>query len=230
VIITSNNHHRRLLPTELLRSSNQKHTRPPIGAFALIQSTLCGWHMLSVFESVGPLTSLFSRSSHRNRSRALIAVQPSFSTVRCKTLNIFIKVCYSLPCLLHSILARLPSSRIEDSDQVGNGCLLSQPSLPFFSVLRSPLFSSLTTVHFSSKPLYFQTSTDTPAQRARLNSFGISTFRTLFIATEGGPPTLPNLELIPLAFAPISRRRSPFPSTTYSIPFPQLLDFKHFPF
>src|SRR6266849_914197 len=38
VVITSNKDHRRLLSTELLRSSNQKHTRPPIGAFALIQS------------------------------------------------------------------------------------------------------------------------------------------------------------------------------------------------
>src|SRR5260370_41631939 len=49
VVITSNNHHRRLLSTELLRSSNQKHTRPPIGAFALIQSTLrfygCGFFL-----------------------------------------------------------------------------------------------------------------------------------------------------------------------------------------
>src|SRR6266446_429973 len=40
VVITSNKHHRRLLSTEWLRSSNQKHTRPPIGAFALIQSIL----------------------------------------------------------------------------------------------------------------------------------------------------------------------------------------------
>src|SRR5438876_10580293 len=39
MVITSNKHHRRLLSTELLRSSNQKHTWPPIGAFALIQST-----------------------------------------------------------------------------------------------------------------------------------------------------------------------------------------------
>src|SRR5258707_13696058 len=31
---------------------------------------------------------------------SLIAVQPSFSTIRCKTLNIFIKVCYSLSCIL----------------------------------------------------------------------------------------------------------------------------------
>jgi hypothetical protein len=36
---------------------------------------------------------------HRNHSLTLIAVRPSFSTFRCKTLNIFIKVCYSLPCI-----------------------------------------------------------------------------------------------------------------------------------
>src|SRR6266446_7155932 len=51
VVITSNKHHRRLLSTEWLRSSNQKHTRPPIGAFALIQSTLrfsgCGFSRIS---------------------------------------------------------------------------------------------------------------------------------------------------------------------------------------
>jgi len=61
-------------------------------------------------QRVGPLTLLFSCSSriHRNRSTALIAVRskiptwsgPSFSTIRCKTLNIFIKVCHSLPCIL----------------------------------------------------------------------------------------------------------------------------------
>ena len=33
-----------------------------------------------------------------------IAIQPSFSTIPCKTLNILIKVCYSLPCLLTLIL------------------------------------------------------------------------------------------------------------------------------
>ena len=68
--------------------------------------------MLWGFESVGlPLPLLFSCSSriHRNHSAALIAVQPSFSTVRCKTLNIFIKVCYSLPCTPPPILACLPS-------------------------------------------------------------------------------------------------------------------------
>jgi hypothetical protein len=42
--------------------------------------------------------SPYSSRIHRNRSALLIAVQPSFSTVYCKTLNIFIKVCYSLPC------------------------------------------------------------------------------------------------------------------------------------
>ena len=30
------------------------------------------------------------------------AVQPSFSTIRCKTLNIFIKVCYSLPVVVYA--------------------------------------------------------------------------------------------------------------------------------
>ena len=38
---------------------------------------------------------------HRNHSARLIAVQPSFSTVRCKTLNIFIKACYTLCCRCH---------------------------------------------------------------------------------------------------------------------------------
>ncbi len=48
------------------------------------------------------LTLLFSSPSsiHRNYSTALIAVQPSFSAFRCKALNIFIKMCYSLPCTL----------------------------------------------------------------------------------------------------------------------------------
>ena len=57
--------------------------------------------MLSVFESVGLLTLFFPYLSciHRSHSTALIAVQPSFSTIGCKTLNIFIKACYSLPCL-----------------------------------------------------------------------------------------------------------------------------------
>src|SRR5208282_186325 len=49
-------------------------------------------------------------SNHKHHSTALIAVQPSFSTVRCKTLNIFIKVCYSLPVV---------AAMLEDSDPVG---------------------------------------------------------------------------------------------------------------
>jgi len=36
-----------------------------------------------------------SSRNHGNHSITLIAVQPSFSTIRCKTLNIFIKVCYA---------------------------------------------------------------------------------------------------------------------------------------
>jgi hypothetical protein len=38
-----------------------------------------------------------------------IAVRPSISTIRCKTLNIFIKVCYSLLDI---------AAMIEDSDPV----------------------------------------------------------------------------------------------------------------
>src|SRR5258708_18616725 len=61
------------------------------------------------FESVGLLTLFFSLVSHpQNHSRALMTVRPSVSTSRCKTLNIFIKVCYSLPCLPSPILADLP--------------------------------------------------------------------------------------------------------------------------
>ncbi len=39
---------------------------------------------------------------------ALIAVQPSLSTIHCKALNNFSKVCYSLPCISNPIFARLP--------------------------------------------------------------------------------------------------------------------------
>jgi len=44
--------------------------------------------------------------SPRNHSPALIAVRPPISTILCKALNIFIKMCYSLPCTPHPILAR----------------------------------------------------------------------------------------------------------------------------
>jgi hypothetical protein len=52
--------------------------------------------------------AFFSQPSrmHRYRSTALIAVRPSFSTVPCKALNIFIKVCYSLACIPNRIVAR----------------------------------------------------------------------------------------------------------------------------
>src|SRR5271167_90761 len=38
------------------------------------------------------------------------AVQPSFSTIRCKTLNIFIKVCYALPVVTAMPPRRSPST------------------------------------------------------------------------------------------------------------------------
>ena len=69
---------------------------------------------------LGLLTLLFARSSriHKNHSRVLIAVQskiptlsgPSFSTFYCKTLNIFIKVCSSLPCLFKLLALSLEVS------------------------------------------------------------------------------------------------------------------------
>ena len=56
-----------------------------------------GAHKSTLVETERPL------EGHGNRSAALIAVRPSFSTIRCKALNIFIKVCYSLPCTLAQI-------------------------------------------------------------------------------------------------------------------------------
>jgi hypothetical protein len=45
-----------------------------------------------------------SRRDVSNRSTHSIAVQPSFSTIRCKVLNILSKACYSVSCLLTLIL------------------------------------------------------------------------------------------------------------------------------
>src|SRR6267154_2912495 len=81
----------------------------------------------------------------RSHSARLIAVRPSFSTIRCKTLNIFIKVCYSPPCLPNTILACLLFPLLEDSSTAGNGSALSD-SLP-------PLFSSLPTTNCSLSTL-----------------------------------------------------------------------------
>ena len=81
---------------------------------------------------------LFSRSSrtHRNHSTAQIAVRPSFSTIRCKTLNIFIKVCYS-PTVIVAMLDLSRSCR-EDSDPVGTPRRLFDS----FSNARTPGHSS----------------------------------------------------------------------------------------
>src|SRR5258708_22666257 len=85
------------------------------------------------------------RLVHSNHSARLIAVQPRFSTVRYKTLNIFIKVCYSPPCLPNTILACLLFPLLENSSRAGNGSALSD-SLP-------PLFSSLPTTNRSLSTL-----------------------------------------------------------------------------
>src|SRR6266403_3860506 len=75
--------------------------RPGLGRVARVRCMNLG---LGVASDVA-----FSCSSHihRNHSTTLIAVQPSFSTIRCKPLNIFIKVCYSLPCTPNPIPANL---------------------------------------------------------------------------------------------------------------------------
>src|SRR6266478_220686 len=64
---------------------------------------------------------------------------------RVHSLNIFIKVCYSLLCLPNTILACLLFPLLEDSSRAGNGSALSD-SLP-------PLFSSLPTTNCSLSTL-----------------------------------------------------------------------------
>ena len=74
--------------------------------------------------------AFFPFVSHpRNHSAALIAVRPSFSTIRCKALNIFVKVCYSLPVV---------TAMLEDSDPVGTP---RRPPDPFASPRPRPTWS-----------------------------------------------------------------------------------------
>src|SRR6266850_8377726 len=75
VVITSNNHHRRLLSTELLRSSNQKHTRPPVGAFALIQSILAPLFHPRVGNLTLTLKSFNDLRFHSNANKKVIDKQ-----------------------------------------------------------------------------------------------------------------------------------------------------------
>ncbi len=67
--------------------------------------TLGGWRV-----GLGFPFSLHPTSPQRHSIRPA-TVQPPFSTIRCKTLNNFSKVCYSLPCTLSPILARSPRRR-----------------------------------------------------------------------------------------------------------------------
>src|SRR6266478_624676 len=67
---------------------------------ALIRLIRCGRRLLRPSRLGSGSTTV-----GRDHSPALIAVQPSISTLRYKTLNIFIKVCYSLPCIPYPILA-----------------------------------------------------------------------------------------------------------------------------
>ena len=56
--------------------------------------------------------------------------------------------------------------------------------------------------HPSIYPFYFLGLTDIPAQRRLLNSFGINPLRTLFIATEGVPPSSHSFSLFPCPLLP----------------------------
>jgi hypothetical protein len=76
-------------------------------------------------EGLLTLLSCCSPRTHRNHSETLITVQPSFSTMRCKTLNIFSKVCNSLPCL--------PSSNLPPPFSLHHPCPISV--LPVTSLL-----------------------------------------------------------------------------------------------
>jgi len=76
----------------------------------------------------GTIPTIFRLSANAVQPSAA-TVQPLFSTIRCKTLNIFIKVCYSLPCLSKPFRARLHFPLLEDPNAAGNGFALSD-SLP----------------------------------------------------------------------------------------------------
>jgi hypothetical protein len=89
------------------------------------------------FLGCGGVTLLFSRSSRISEAHSLtlIAVQPSISIFRCKTLNIFIKVCYSLLWLFTLSLEAPP-------------CCLAK-----FLILSQALALSSIFSHFGTHPL-----------------------------------------------------------------------------
>src|SRR5882672_1178216 len=104
------------------------------------------------YKGCGGCLLLFARSPriHSNHSARLIAVQPLFSTIRCKTLNIFIKVCYPLPDV---------AAMLEDSDPVGTPRRLLDPS----SNARTPGNSSHFGTHLPRSIFFsFHTLTGTP--------------------------------------------------------------------
>ena len=72
---------------------------------------------------------------HRDHSAALIAVRPSFSTILCKTLNIFITVCYSFPCIPNPILARSSLRNLCALGVSALDSLLDLPLTPYPTIL-----------------------------------------------------------------------------------------------
>jgi hypothetical protein len=113
---------------------------------------------------------------HKNHSPALITVQPSFATIRCKTLNVFIKVCYPLPCLSNPILADRPAPTTFRRANIQTFKRVS-PLIPL-----PPILHILFQVPYPASPL-FATLTKTPGVWGYSSRFGthrradISTYR-----------------------------------------------------
>ncbi len=100
--------------------------------------------------------SLHPTSPQRHSIR-LATVQSPISTIRCKTLNNFSKVCYSLPCILSPILARSFRRRFVRRslpDIATFGCADVPIPLP-------PILRTLFQVPYPATPL-FATLTKTP--------------------------------------------------------------------
>jgi hypothetical protein len=149
-------------------------------------------------QRVGRLTLLFTSSSriHRNHSTTLIAVRPSFSTVRCKILNIFIKVCYSHPV----VAAMLPRGFLDSASPSGRR--------PSWSYLQTGTFPRL--IPF---PRRHHGRFATPLKSMR---------SALFSLRRRVHPSLPIPELIPLRD---DRHPSFFFSCAYKMQISQPLSF-----
>ena len=88
------------------------------------------------------MTLLLSRPSriHRSHSLALITVQPSVSTIHCKTLSNLIRICYPAPMFIESYPRppRSPSNSSEVPSQAFTFSLTLAPISPLDATLMDP--------------------------------------------------------------------------------------------